>query len=157
MGVSYDGVYFYGILFDQYGEDDDPENWPSATAAVFEAGGHDKDDFDFEEWLTEYLGVAPWLVDGEKAREYDEFVADRRAACLARFGVEWFENRSLGFYDYSVQYVYPDGAQVVEWRGGRVPEFPVDVVETWRQACERLREVLPGAGEPGFHFGCRVG
>jgi hypothetical protein len=145
MGTSYDGTYFYGLLFDH----DDAKGWPAETDAVFEAAEVD----DFDDWLDEYLGVpAP-----RTGASYDERIAIREARCLERFGVSGFDEGYLGYFEYPVYYVAPRGARVWAWRGAAVPEFAPTDVEAWRAACEKLAAVLPGASEPGFYFGCSVG
>ena len=159
MGQDYEGVVFYGLLFDQFGEDDDDHDWPAETRAVLGGG----DDPDFSRWLPRALGVAPWWVDMKRVRTHEDFTADLKARCLERFGVEGFESSWLGHLDYPVWVVHPVGAERSAWRGARFPTFYEPALLTeweglkWRAACEKLREMLPGAGEPGFFYGCRVG
>lgn len=148
MGTSYDGVYFYGIVFDN----EDGEGLPDSTQAAFEL--YDADDFDG--WLDGYLRVAPYWADGRRVREYADYNADRAAKSIAMFGVE-FDEGYLGYIDYSARYIHPKGAESSEHRYGAVPTYDAETVETWRIACERLASVLPGASTPGFYFGCSVG
>jgi hypothetical protein len=141
MGTSYDGTYFYGLLYDN-----DEDGWPEEAAAIL-----DGDDFDG--WLDEFLRVPKW----DSGVPYDERKAIREARCLDRFGVTGFECSYIGNLEYCAWYVAPKGARLREWRGAAVPEWPADDVETWRVACEKLAAVLPGAKGPGLYFGCSVG
>jgi hypothetical protein len=147
MGTSYDGVYFYGLLYDA------AEGWPAETSAAFDA----VDANDLGEWLAAHLGVAPWWVDGKRVRDAAEYRSDLDARCMEVFGVPGFEQSYIGHVDYPAYAVAPKGALTSEWRGARVPEHTPEQIETWRVACERLRAVLPGAEAPGFYFGCSVG
>ena len=149
MGTSYDGVYFYGVVFDEFGEDDEPEGWPAVTRAVLE----EADDEDFDAWLDHHLGVPSYTTFAG----YDLYRAERERRCVEVFGVSGFRKGYLGLIDYSVDCVAPVDAWVMKWRGARCPEFTAEQVATWRVALDRLRAVLPGAGAPGFHFGCSVG
>lgn len=148
MGQSYDGVYFFGIVYDE----DTEEGWPGATVEAF------GDAEDFDHWLPAYLGVAEWWIDGEIAREWSEYQEELAARCMEVFGVSGFETSWIGDSEFSLNYIAPKGAALTEWRGDRVPAPDPVAVEVWRVACERLRAVLPGAGgPPGFYFGCSVG
>lgn len=163
MGTSYDGVYFFGLLYDQYGEHDEPEGWPSVTAEVLAGEGEstDEDEPDFDSWLGRHLGVVDnWREDApQEARiaAIHEHAALFQQRCIEVFGVEGFESKWMGHLDYPVFAVYPKGARLREWRGAAVPVWPEERVAVWRRACEQLRAVLPGAQGPGLYFGCQVG
>lgn len=158
MGIGYDGACFYGLLYDEYSEDDEHEGWPEATRKVFEAAGIEDEDSDaFREWLRMYLRVPPWWSDGKEVRPYADFGEDMKARCLEAFGVPGFETGYLGYIDYPVYYIAPQGVAQIKYRGGRVPKLDPESHARWQEALEQLRSALPGAGRPGLYFGCSVG
>lgn len=141
MGMSYDGIYFFGLVY----QNDDAEGWPEAAGAVL--GGDD-----FEDWLEGYLGDR-----FNPGQDYAEWKARLAVKCMERFGVPGFEYDFIGHIEYSAPIIAPVGAKVSRWRGGGVPDWSAEQIAVWRTACERLRAVLPGAGEPGLYYGCSVG
>lgn len=152
MGTSYDGIFFYGLAFTSF-DDNDPDGWPQVTRQAFEAV---ESGADFEEWLHATLGVAHWRKAGRRDRDHDEWTADIRTHCLEMFGVPGFQSSWMGLLDYNVYVVAPEGAMWKAWRGARVPTYTTEDVARWERACTLLREKLPGAAEPGFFYGCSV-
>jgi hypothetical protein len=135
MGISYDGVYFFGTVSTDGGRDLNEE-----TRAAMEAIDVD----DTSDWFLKFFGLS-WRGQKEAER-----LAIERWGCV-------FEVSYMGYSEYPVTVIHPRGARIWEWRGGRVPEWSQEQISFWRACVEKLRQDLPGLEEPGLWFGCSVG
>lgn len=144
MGVSYDGICFFGVV---YGGED--EGWGDEAEEVM-----GEQEMGFDSWMGQILGV-----DYDACGGWFEFQRALGAAMVERFGFE-LEEVGLGWHEFEAKAVAIKVSVCREWRQGLIPVDQVrdaELTERYRVALEKLRELLPGGSEPAWRFGCVVG